>query len=181
MKLFSSIVVFIMIISAGVFLGIKYANGGVYNFSAKSVNGDVTLKSFEGKYKIIYFGFGSCPDVCPATLGLVSSVLGEIKRDDIVVLFITLDPERDTPQAMDEYAKYFYPNSYGLVVDNLKKVTQTYGAKYKKIRLEKSAMDYSVAHSSSIYLLDKKGKLINEVSNLTIENIRDSIKELVKN
>ena len=82
-----------------------------YDFTGKGVNGAVSLKSFEGKNKIIYFGYTSCPDVCPATLGILSGVLNELKRDDIVVIFVTLDPERDEPKNVDEYAKYFYPNS----------------------------------------------------------------------
>ena len=63
-----------------------------YDFTGKGVNGAVSLKSFEGKNKIIYFGYTSCPDVCPATLGILSGVLNELKRDDIVVIFVTLDP-----------------------------------------------------------------------------------------
>lgn len=105
-------------------------------------------------------------------------MLNELKRDDIIVLFVTLDPERDSVEALDEYAKYFYPNSYGIVLNDLPKVAKTYNVRYQKILLEKSAMEYSVAHSSSLYLIDKNGKFISEISNLTTDNIKSEINAL---
>ena len=149
-----------------------------YDFTGKGTNGAVSLKSFEGKNKIIYFGYTSCPDVCPATLGILSGVLNELKRDDIVVIFVTLDPERDEPKNVDEYAKYFYPNSYGIVLDDLPKVAKSYGVKYQKVLLEKSVMEYSVAHSSSLYILDKNDKFVAEISNLTAQNIKRTLENL---
>ena len=149
-----------------------------YNFTGQGANGAVNLKSFEGKNKIIYFGYTTCPDVCPAALGILAGVLNELKRDDMVVFFITLDPERDEAKNVDEYAKYFYPNSYGVVADDLPKVAKRYGVKYQKVLLEKSAMEYSVAHSSSLYVLDKKGKFVSEISNLTTQNIKNTLENL---
>ena len=149
-----------------------------YDFTGKGANGAVSLKSFEGKNKVIYFGYTTCPDVCPATLGILSGVLNEIKRDDIVVIFVTLDPERDEPKNVDEYAKYFYPNSYGIVLDDLPKVAKNYGVKYQKVLLEKSAIEYSVAHSSSLYVLDKNDKFVAEISNLTAQNIKKTLENL---
>lgn len=176
MKKIISVIVVIFIITAW----ILYIKGNSsHDFSAKSVKGDVTLKDFGEKHKILYFGYLACPDVCPATLGILASVLNELKRDDIVVLFVSLDPERDTVNDLDDYAKYFYPNSYGILANNLPKVAKTFKVKYQKVLLEKSAMEYSVAHSSSIYLLDKNGKFVSEVSNLTVDNIKNAIKELI--
>ena len=149
-----------------------------YDFTGKGTNGAVSLKSFEGKNKIIYFGYTTCPDVCPATLGILSGVLNELKRDDIVVIFVTLDPERDEAKNVDEYAKYFYPNSYGIVLDDLPKVAKSYGVKYQKVLLEKSAIEYSVAHSSSLYILDKNDKFVAEISNLTAQNIKKTLENL---
>ena len=149
-----------------------------YDFTGKGANGAVSLKGFEGKNKIIYFGYTTCPDVCPATLGILSGVLNELKRDDIVVIFVTLDPERDEAKNVDEYAKYFYPNSYGIVLDDLPKVAKSYGVKYQKVLLEKSAIEYSVAHSSSLYVLDKNNKFVAEISNLTAQNIKKTLENL---
>lgn len=152
-----------------------------YEFSAQSVGGKVNMHSFDGKYKIFYFGYNFCPDVCPMTLTLLSSVLNEkIKRDDILVVFITLDPQRDSPKIADDFVKYFYPNSVGLVADNLDKMAQNFGVKYQKIDLNDSQMKYSVAHSSALYLFNKKGKFVKTITNLTYEEIENSIKELIK-
>jgi len=189
-KLLIVLVLILTVLGAG-YLALysnKYATNGQganvtegqknYDFTGKGVNGAVSLKSFEGKNKIIYFGYTSCPDVCPATLGILSGVLNELKRDDIVVIFVTLDPERDEPKNVDEYAKYFYPNSYGIVLDDLPKVAKNYGVKYQKVLLEKSAMEYSVAHSSSLYVLDKNDKFVAEISNLTAQNIKKTLENL---
>ena len=189
-KLIIAVILILTVLGAG-YLALysnKYATNGQgtnvtegqknYDFTGKGVNGAVSLKSFEGKNKIIYFGYTSCPDVCPATLGILSGVLNELKRDDIVVIFVTLDPERDEPKNVDEYAKYFYPNSYGIVLDDLPKVAKSYGVKYQKVLLEKSVMEYSVAHSSSLYVLDKNDKFVAEISNLTAQNIKKTLENL---
>ncbi|MFC2749932.1 MAG: SCO family protein, partial [Campylobacter sp.] len=112
-KLLIVVILFLTVLGAG-YLAL-YSNK--YDFIGQGANGAVSLKSFEGKNKVIYFGYTTCPDVCPATLGILSGVLNELKRDDIVVIFVTLDPERDEAKNVDEYAKYFYPNSYGIVLD----------------------------------------------------------------
>ena len=191
-KLLIAVILILTVLGAG-YLALysnKYAPNGQsanvaegqknYDFTGKGANGAVSLKSFEGKNKIIYFGYTSCPDVCPATLGILSGVLNELKRDDIVVIFVTLDPERDEPKNVDEYAKYFYPDSYGVVVNDLPGVAKNYGVKYQKVHLKNSAMGYSVAHSSAIYLLDKEGNFYSEISNLTNENIRENLLNLIK-
>ena len=189
-KLIIAVILILMVLGAGylAFYSNKYTPNDQranvaeglknYDFTGKGTNGAVSLKSFEGKNKIIYFGYTSCPDVCPATLGILSGVLNELKRDDIVVIFVTLDPERDEPKNVDEYAKYFYPNSYGIVLDDLPKVAKSYGVKYQKVLLEKSVMEYSVAHSSSLYVLDKNDKFVAEISNLTAQNIKKTLENL---
>ena len=175
MKKLLIVLIFILTVLGAGYLAL-YSNK--YALVGQSANGAVSLKSFKGKNKVIYFGYTTCPDVCPATLGILSGVLNEIKRDDIVVIFVTLDPERDEPKNVDEYAKYFYPNSYGIVLDDLPKVAKSYGVKYQKVLLEKSAIEYSVAHSSSLYILDKNDKFVAEISNLTAQNIKKTLENL---
>ena len=77
-------------------------------------------------------------------------------------------------------AKNFYKDADGLKLNDLKGVAKNYGVKFQKMRLENSAMGYSVAHSSSIYLIDKDGNFYKEISNLTSENIRDNLLNLIK-
>lgn len=168
----------IILICAGLALLVIKPNK--YDFKALSQNGEASLKNYNGKYKAIYFGYLYCPDVCPTTLSLVGDELNKLKRDDFELLFITLDPERDTPENLTLMAKNFYKDADGLKVNDLKGVAKNYGVKFQKMHLENSAMGYSVAHSSSIYLIDKDGKFYNEISNLTSENIRENLLNLIK-
>ena len=153
-----------------------------YNFDANSTLGNVNITSFKDEYKILYFGYTFCPDICPSTLTILSSVIDEMKlNNDIKILFVTLDLQRDSEKECDEFAKYFYSNSVGLKMkeDELKKVVKNYDAKYAIVNLQNSAMDYSVAHSSSIYLFDKSGKFYKEISNLTKDEIKKEISQLI--
>lgn len=152
-----------------------------YDFSAQSINGKVTMSSFNGKYKIFYFGYTFCPDVCPTALSLLSAALEDNPRkNEVLVVFITLDPERDKVKESDEFVKYFYPYSVGIVAEDLPKMASNFGVKYQKVDLKDSKMQYSVAHSSAIYLFDKNGKFVKEVTNLTMQEIQSSIDELLK-
>lgn len=173
-----------IIVFSGVFLLVNHElKLHKYDFEGESIDGNVTMENFNGKYKIVYFGYVFCPDVCPTTLNMVSSVLSEIKAKDVEIIFITLDVKRDDIKSCDEFAKYFYKNSVcvRLEQEELDKVVKNYGTKYKIIDLNDSVMGYSVAHSSFIYLFDKKGRMIKDVSNLTYENVKNEITNLVKN
>ncbi|WP_169784852.1 SCO family protein [Campylobacter curvus] len=177
MKKVFGFLVFLLICGGALFLLIK---PNKYDFIADSANGQVTLKNFDGKYKAIYFGFLFCPDVCPTTLSLLGEQLEALKRDDFELIFVTLDPERDTPENLTLMAQNFYKNSIGLKMKNLAQVTKHYGVKFKKVQLKDSALDYSIAHSSSIYLLDKEGKFFSEISNLTKDNIKENLQNMIK-
>ncbi len=173
-----------IVVASGIFYAANYAYGlHKYNFTAQSVKGEVSMGDFDGKYKIVYFGYVFCPDVCPTTLNLVSSVLEDLKVQNLEILFATLDIKRDDVKSCDEFAKYFYKDSTCLVMSEseLERVTKNYGAKYKIIDLNDSVMGYSVAHSSMIYLFDKNGRFVSEVSNLTYDNVKKEIKNLIKN
>lgn len=152
-----------------------------YDFKgAKSMQGIVDMSNFDGKYKIVYFGFLSCPDVCPNTLQLIADALENVQdSSEIVLLFITLDPKRDTLSAIDSYAKHFYTRSYGLLFseEDLEKIKHTYGVQARKIAQKDSVLDYTIEHSSVVYLFDKKGRLIEEVRNLA--EIESSLKNLI--
>lgn len=175
---------FFVFVVSGVYLLVSYnLKIAKYNFMAQSTDGEVSMKSFDGMYKIVYFGYVFCPDVCPTTLTLVSSVLDDIKAKDVKILFATLDLQRDDIKTCDEFAKYFYPNSSCIRLENgeLDKVINKYGAKYKIVDLNDSVMKYSVAHSSSIFLFDKKGRFVSEVTNLTYDNVKKEIQNLLIN
>lgn len=176
-KLFIFLVPLVILLVA--FFGTRYyLEENRYNFTAQSMNGEVNLHSFDGENKLIYFGYTYCPDICPTTLNDLGQALKELNIKDTTILFITLDPNRDSVKRADEFVKFFYPNSHGLVVKDLNGTAKRYGVRYEIVPLKDSAMKYSIAHSGFVYLFNKNGKYIGDITNLTYENIISSLKKL---
>jgi protein SCO1/2 len=134
------------------------------DFTLRSAQGPVSLSGFRGKVVPIYFGYSSCPDVCPTNLALIGGALRALDADELAQvqpIFITVDPERDTPERAAEYAAYFHPKMLGLSgsPEEIAAVARAYGVAYMKVEEPDSAMGYSVDHSSRTYLMGKDGKL----------------------
>ncbi len=132
------------------------------DFTLQGANGPVSLRDFRGKVVLLYFGYSFCPDVCPTSLsGLAQTMtlLGK-KADNYQVVMITVDPERDTPEKIDAYAKHFNENFIGLsgTAEEIAKVATLYGVYYKK-QPGSSASGYLVDHTASVMVLDSKGRL----------------------
>ncbi|KAF8397263.1 hypothetical protein HHK36_016173 [Tetracentron sinense] len=133
----------------------KAAIGGPFNL----VNHDgkfVSDKDFLGKWNLIYFGFTHCPDICPDELQKLSTAVDKIKEKagiEVVPVFISVDPERDTVKQVCEYVKEFHPNLIGLTgnVDEIRKVARAYRVYYMKT--EEEGSDYLVDHSIVMYLM----------------------------
>ncbi|MBT0880951.1 MULTISPECIES: SCO family protein [unclassified Campylobacter] len=154
-----------------------------YDFNLKGAGDKTyTLKDFKGDNLLIYFGYTLCADICPTSLAIATKALNELNRNDIKILFISLDPKRDTANDINEYVQYFYKNSLGLVPseDELKRISKNYGVKYEYI-YQDSAAEYTVAHSSSFYIIDKDGNFKGEISNLTNANVKKKISEFLGN
>ena len=128
----------------------------------------VTDKDFRGKKMLVYFGFTSCPDVCPAGLQVIAAALDRLgpKAEAITPIFITVDPERDTPAKMAEYVKSFHPRLVGLTgtADEVNAVAKAYRVYFKKIPDEKTPDAYSVDHTSIMYLMDENGGFVRHFS-----------------
>ena len=131
------------------------------------VQGDgkpVTDRSFRGKYLLIYFGYTSCRDVCPTTLATLAAALDELgeKADRVQPLFITVDPERDTPQVVRRYARSFTPLLIGLTgsPSELRRVADEYRVSGVIHHADADRADYAVDHSSVIYLIGPDGRYI---------------------
>jgi len=122
---------------------------------------------FRGKYQLIYFGYSFCPDVCPTTLGVISQALDQMGVDGnrIVPIFITIDPERDTPAVMKQYMSAFGPRFIGLTSDvaTIAAVEKEYRVYAKKQPLDKSNPKggYGMDHSSVIYLMGPDGRMVS--------------------
>jgi protein SCO1/2 len=116
---------------------------------------------FRGRYQLIYFGYSFCPDVCPTTLGVISSALDKLGVDSgrIVPVFITIDPERDTPAVLKKYMAAFGPQFVGLTgsVADIAKVEKEYRVYAKKQPLDGKS-GYGMDHSSVIYLIGPNGR-----------------------
>jgi len=124
----------------------------------------VTEADFKGKYMLIYFGYTYCPDVCPTSLTIIGDaldILGE-KGDQITPVFITVDPERDDPEAMKMYVDHFHPKLVGLTgsVDQVKAAAKAYKAYFAKSGDGYGDDDYAVDHSSITYLMSPDGKFV---------------------
>lgn len=133
------------------------------NFTLMGHHGSkVSLKDYRGKVVLIFFGYTFCPDVCPTTLADLKQVMKKLGKqaDQVQTLFILVDPERDTPERLKEYVTYFYPSFMGLTgtIEELTSVTKQYKTMFMKQKVE-SASGAFFAHSSSVYLIDKEGRM----------------------
>ena len=133
------------------------------NFVLQSADGPVSLSDYHGKVVVLYFGYAFCPDVCPTSLGLLSSALRLLKPeelDKVQTFFISVDPERDTVDKLKTYAAAFHPNIIGITgtAKELSDVAKRYGAIYMKVELPGSAMGYAVDHSSRYAVIGRDGK-----------------------
>jgi protein SCO1/2 len=126
----------------------------------------VTDRDFRGKYMLIFFGFTHCPDICPAELQVMSAALDALgpKADDVVPIFVTLDPGRDTPEAVGAYVKNFGKTFVGLTGSPtaIANAANAYRVAYQKFEYKDKDGNYgySIDHSALVYLMDKDGKYL---------------------
>ena len=121
-----------------------------------------TLADFRGKVVVVFFGYTRCPDVCPATLVEIKDVMQKLGPDaeKVQVVFITVDPGRDTPESIQEYVANFDSSFLGLsgTEAELSAVWQAYGV-FREIEQTDSVAGYLVAHTSRVYVVDVNGNL----------------------
>ena len=122
----------------------------------------VTDQTYRGKWLLVYFGYTFCPNSCPTALMDISLVLAQLGGDADAVqpLFITVDPQRDTPDILRQYTRSFDPRIIGLSGDpqQIADAAKAYGAYYTPRKLDPGAEDYLIDHSSYIYLMDPAGR-----------------------
>ena len=134
------------------------------NFQLTDHNGQPrSLKDFQGKVVALFFGYTQCPDVCPTTLAELAEVKKALGADGSKLqgVFVTVDPERDTPERFAQYVRHFHPDFLGATGsdDILKAVTRDLGALYARVNDPQSALGYTMDHSASIYLINPQGQL----------------------
>jgi protein SCO1/2 len=134
------------------------------DFTLVSSTGPVSVQDFRGKVALLFFGYTKCPDVCPTSLAYMTAALNELDESELAgvqPIFVSVDPQRDTPARLEEYLEYFHPAYLGLTgtEDEIAEVSKLYGAKYYQVELEGSAVGYAVNHSAAVYLVDQDGTL----------------------
>lgn len=119
-------------------------------------------EDFRGRYMLVFFGFTFCPDICPTTLAILSAALDDIGplKEEIVPILITVDPERDTPDVLGPYLSTFGSEFIGLTgtKEEIDNAVAAYRGYYEIVELDDD--DYTVIHSTAIYLMDPDGKFV---------------------
>jgi protein SCO1/2 len=120
------------------------------------------LEDFRGKAVALFFGYTHCPDVCPTSLGDLAAAMQLMGKDAerVQVLFMSVDPERDTPELLAQYVPSFHPSFLGLRADaeTTARIAKNFHVFYQK-QTGATALGYSVDHSAGIYLFDPTGRL----------------------
>jgi len=142
------------------------------------------LSEMRGRIVLLFFGYTSCPDVCPTTLGELNQAMKQLgdDADRIQVVFITVDPERDTPERIQEYVDHFNPGFIGLsgTEEELTPIWSNYGV-YREIVEGTSALGYLVNHTARVTLIDSEGNLrISFSFEMPVDDIVHDIKLILK-
>lgn len=134
-------------------------------FSLRDQHGrPFTNQTLQDRWTFISFGYTHCPDICPTTLAMLTSMEKQLQASagtsDYQIAFVSVDPERDTQQRLAEYIDFFNPAFLGVTGDDseLQRLTRPLGILYAKVITEKSAMGYVMDHSASIVLIDPQGR-----------------------
>jgi protein SCO1 len=132
-------------------------------FTLRTPDGtSVTDQTYRGKWLLVYFGYTFCPNTCPTVLMDMSLVLAQLdgEADALQPLFITVDPQRDTPDVLRQYTRSFDPRIIALSGDpqQIAAVAKAYGAYYTTRKTGAGAEDYLIDHSSYVYLMDPRGR-----------------------
>ncbi len=190
-----TLLLLIAIITAVLLFGKPDQFRGTYYIEPYPVAGEIDLARADGSvFKLseerggvvlLFFGYTSCPDVCPTTLAemkLAVEALKPAEADQIKVVFVTVDPERDTPERAQEYVDHFSASFIGLSGDEseLTKVWSDYGIFREKVDSE-SATGYLVNHTARILLIDRNGDLrISFPYDAPVEDIIHDLKLILK-
>jgi protein SCO1/2 len=151
----------------------------------RSAQGPVRLSDYTGKIVILYFGYSSCPDVCPTSLAKLKMAMSELsaeERAQVQVIFVSVDPDRDTPEKLEQYAQIFGADFIGATGtrSEIDLIAESLGVRYK-INPPDADGNYSVDHSSLIYVIDQQGYLVmNWGHDLQPDEIRSDLRYLLQ-
>lgn len=139
-------------------------------FTLQRADGGVlTDVDWRGRWRLLFFGFTHCPDVCPTTLATTKAALAALRKDhpqaDIAVSFVSVDPERDAPDKLAAYVRFFDPSFEAATGtrEQLLALTRALWVVYEKVPTGEGALDYSIDHSASLLLIDPQGRLVGQM------------------
>lgn len=159
------------------------ATGEPEEFQLTSADGEVRLSDYRGKLVVMYFGYTNCPDYCPATLAKLAEVREQLgdDADDVQVLMITVDPERDDPERLARFTQAFDPTFVGLTgsEDELRAVASQFGIFFQKAE-GSEATGYLVDHTTTVVVLNQEGReRLYLPWDLTVEQIVNDLGNLL--
>ena len=142
------------------------------DFTLQSAGGPVSLHDFAGKLTLVYFGYTYCPDVCPTSLAATADGLRLLAPEElarVAMLFVSVDPERDTPARLKEYGEFFHPRIVGVTGTpaEVADVARRYGVFYAKQKVATAGDGYVVDHTSDTYVVAPDGRLVGRIAHAT--------------
>lgn len=146
------------------------AAGG--DFTLQSAAGPLSLKDYRGKLVLVYFGYTFCPDVCPTSLAATAEGLKLLTPEElarVVMIFVSVDPKRDTPERLKEYAEFFHPAIVGATgtPEIIAEIAKRYGVFYAEQKVATAGGGYVVDHSSDTFVIAPDGQLVAKIAHAT--------------
>lgn len=193
--IFALVVLLIAAVTGGGALWLTRGGGGPIGYGSALVGGPFTLtdqtgkrvtdQDFRGKYMLIFFGFTYCPDVCPTELQVMSAALDALgpQGEKIQPVFISIDPARDTPEAMKIYVSNFHPRMVGLTGSeaDIAAVAKAYRVYYAKAKGSENSPDYLMDHSTILYLIGPDGKFVKHFTyNTDVKVLTEGLRDVIK-
>jgi protein SCO1/2 len=155
------------------------------DFVLRSASGPLDTKTLRGKVLLIYFGYTHCPDVCPASLAAGAQALNTLtaeERAKVRLIMVSVDPERDTPERLKEYAAYFHPEMIGATgsAEEIAAVAQSFGAGYVRQPARPDG-SYAVDHTTRTYFVAPDGRLAVSLElNAPAEQYLETVRGLLR-
>ena len=146
------------------------AEGG--DFTLQSITGPVSLKDYRGKEVLLYFGYTYCPDICPTSLAATAEGLKLLTPEElaqVAVIFVSVDPKRDTPARLKEYVEFFHPSMVGVTgsAEEIAAIAKRYGIFYAEQKVETAGGGYVVDHSADTFIVAADGRLVARMAHAT--------------
>lgn len=156
------------------------------DFTLTSANGPVKLSDYRGRVVIVYFGYTYCPDICPTALTAIGAGLRLLSDDEVAraaVVFISVDPERDSQERLKDYAGFFHPAIVGVTgsPEELAAIASRYGAFYARQKVATAGGGYVVDHTADAFVVDPAGRLVGRIAHATPpEGVAATIRQYFK-